>query len=84
MEELNLNIDIDYSSDPFYSETWFLVLIALLLVFLLVLLIRGGKRSRRKLKAKKALKEALNESENYQEEIARGVYESGVSEEQDQ
>lgn len=50
MEDINLNIDIDYGNDPFYTETWFLIVIAVLLLFLLVLLIRGGKKNRSKRK----------------------------------
>ena len=37
-----LDISIDYSNDPFYSEIWFWVIIALILLLLLILLIRGG------------------------------------------
>ena len=70
MAAVSLDINIDYGTDPFYTEMWFLILIAVLLLFLLVLLIRGGRRSRRKRKALKALKKALKESE-----------ESGISKE---
>lgn len=63
MADVSLDINIDYSNDPFYTEIWFLILIAALLLFLLVQLIRGGRRSRHKRKALKALKKALKESE---------------------
>jgi len=43
MDALVLDINIDYSSDPFYSELWFWIIIAAVLFFLLVLLIRGGR-----------------------------------------
>lgn len=39
-----LDISIDYSNDPFYSELWFWVIIAFVLLFLLILLIRGGEK----------------------------------------
>lgn len=39
-----LDIAIDYSNDPFYSEIWFWIIIAVFLLFLLILLIRGGRR----------------------------------------
>ncbi|SFK44272.1 hypothetical protein [Proteiniphilum acetatigenes] len=77
---INLNIDIDYTSDPFYTETWFLILIAVFLLFLLILLIRGGKRARRRQKAKKALKKALKESGEFQKEVFNKTNESGISE----
>lgn len=80
MEEINLNIDIDYSNDPFYSETWFLILIALFFLFLLIQLIRGGKNSRRRKKAEKALKKALKESEEYRKDASSEMKESGISE----
>lgn len=47
MESTNLDINIDYSNEPFYSEIWFWVLIALFFLVLLVLLIRGGRKSSR-------------------------------------
>ncbi len=62
MADVSLDISIDYSNDPFYTEIWFLSLIAVLLLFLLVQLIRSGRRSRRKRKALKELKKALKES----------------------
>ncbi|RNC64363.1 hypothetical protein D7D25_11650 [Proteiniphilum sp. X52] len=77
---VNLNIDIDYTNDPFYTERWFLILIAAFLLFLLVLLIRGGKRAGRRQKARKALKKALKESEEFQKEAFHGTNESGISE----
>lgn len=45
MESTNLDINIDYSNEPFYSEIWFWVLIAVFFLLLLVLLIRGGRKS---------------------------------------
>ncbi len=51
MAAVSLDINIDYSNDPFYTEIWFWILMAVLLVFLLVQLILGGRRSRRKRKA---------------------------------
>lgn len=38
-----LDISIDYSNDPFYSELWFWIIIGSILLFLLILLIRGGR-----------------------------------------
>ena len=67
MEDINLDIDIDYSSDPFYTETWFLIVIAVLLLFLLVLLIRGGKRNRIKQKMDDGAKESAISTEDIRE-----------------
>ena len=39
-----LDINIDYSNDPFYSEIWFWTIIASILLFLLILLIRGDRK----------------------------------------
>ena len=80
MADISLNIDIDYTNDPFYTETWFLMVIAAFLLFLLVLLVRGGKRARQRQEAKKALKQALKESEEFQKEAFPGTNESGMSE----
>ncbi|NLX65944.1 MAG: hypothetical protein GXZ19_04100 [Bacteroidales bacterium] len=80
MEDINLNIAIDYSNDPFYTETWFLVVIAGLLLFLLLLLVRSGKKSRRKMKAEKLLKETIKEGEEYQKETAVETEELEISE----
>jgi uncharacterized membrane protein len=41
IEELDINID--YSNDPFYVELWFWVVIAAILLFLLIILIKGNR-----------------------------------------
>ena len=45
----SLDINIDYSRDPFYQEIWFWVLVALFFLLLLVLLIRGGRGTKDKM-----------------------------------
>lgn len=82
MEKSIFDISIDYSSDPFYVELWFLSLIAGLLLFLLVLLIRAGRKSRKRRKAGIALKKALKESTEYQRQnkTPNEMGESGISE----
>ncbi len=47
---LNLDINIDYSNDPFYSEAWFWAIVGVPFLFLLVLLIRSGKEKTEQLK----------------------------------
>ncbi|MBK5195255.1 MAG: hypothetical protein JJE08_04370, partial [Proteiniphilum sp.] len=47
---LNLDINIDYSNDPFYGEAWFWAIVGVPFLFLLVLLIRGGKVKTEQLK----------------------------------
>lgn len=42
MDAVFLDVNIDYSNDPFYSKLWFWIIIASILTFLLILLIRGG------------------------------------------
>jgi len=49
-EELNpvpLDINIDYSRDPFYQEIWFWGAAGIFFLSMLVLLIRGGKERRK-------------------------------------
>lgn len=43
----SLDINIDYSRDPFYQEIWFWSLVALFFLLLLLLLIRGGRRTKK-------------------------------------
>ena len=80
MEDINLDIAIDYSNDPFYTETWFLIVIAVLLLFLLLLLIRGGKRNRRKMKVEKSLKETIKAAEDYQKKTSNEAEKPEISE----
>lgn len=80
MEDINLDIAIDYSNDPFYTETWFLIVIAVLLLFLLLLLIRGGKRNRRKMKVEKSLKETIKAAKEYQKETSNETEKPEISE----
>lgn len=80
MEDINLDIAIDYSNDPFYTETWFLIVIAVLLLFLLLLLIRGGKRNRRKMKVEKSLKETIKAAKEYQKETSNEAEKPEISE----
>lgn len=53
MAVAGLDINIDYSNDPFYSQLWFWCLGGLLFLVLLVLLILSGRRSKRKADEKK-------------------------------
>ncbi|GEM_PF-6769762 len=48
-----LDISIDYSNDPFYTQLWFWSMAGLLFLLMLVLLILSGRRSKRKAKEKK-------------------------------
>lgn len=50
-----LDISIDYSNDPFYTEIWFWALIALLLLVILILLIRGGSKTKKSANKEPAL-----------------------------
>lgn len=50
MAAVDLDINIDYSNDPFYAELWFWIPVAFFFLLLLVLLIRGGKKSKRERK----------------------------------
>jgi len=47
---LDLDINIDYSNDPFYGEAWFWAIVGVPFLFLLVLLIRGWKLKTAELK----------------------------------
>lgn len=49
-----LDISIDYSNDPFYTQLWFWSMAGLLFFLLLVLLILSGRRSKRKADEKKS------------------------------
>ena len=53
MAVAGLDISIDYSNDPFYTQLWFWSLAGLLFLLLLVLLILSGRRSKRKADEKK-------------------------------
>ena len=47
-----LDISIDYSNDPFYTQIWFWIIVALLLFILLLLLIVGPRKKKKPVKPK--------------------------------
>lgn len=57
-----LDISIDYSNDPIYSELWFWIIIAFILLLILILLIIGGGR-KCKLNKEESAKNFIQENE---------------------
>lgn len=62
MAVAGLDINIDYSNDPFYSQLWFWSLGGLLFLVLLVLLILSGKRKEQKAAGKQPGEATVEES----------------------
>lgn len=44
MTDTELDINVDFGNIPFYEETWFWAIVAVILFSLLIWLIRGGKK----------------------------------------
>lgn len=78
MADIGLDINIDYSNDPFYTQLWFFILVASLFLLLLILLVRGERRSIHKRKARKALRRSTQLEKSMQSEESQETLPSNV------